>query len=123
MTYKAQPESRLLPLRFNKDRPRIESWWAPVWRGLVVEPTAKHYRSMHTAIWLYLYFVVHADRKTGTLFRRIDTIAQEMGVKSSTIRRWFAVLVRRGYVTRKSTGRSVHITIQRWKRLRPHRGF
>jgi hypothetical protein len=81
MTHQAPANSGLLPLQFNKRVPRIQSWWAPVWRGLIVEPSGKHYRAMHTAVWLYLYFIVHADRGTGTLFRRINTIAHEMGVE------------------------------------------
>jgi len=97
------------------------SWWAPVWRGLVVEASGKHYRAMHTAIWLYLYLLVHADRKTGKLFRRINTIAQDMGVGQATVRRWLAALAKHGYVTRSRTGRALDITIERWKRLQPRR--
>jgi len=76
---------------------------------------------MHTAVWLYLYLIVHADRRTGTLFRRINTIAVEMGVKPTTVRRWLSVLVKRGYVARSQTGRSLQLEIQRWKRLQPRR--
>ena len=118
MPHKNSIASIILPLRFK--RPIARSWWAPVWRGLIVDESAKHYRCIRSAIWLYLYLVVHADRKTGALFRKIGTIAQDMGVEPTTIRRWLAMLARNDYITRSTTGRSVQITIQRWKRLTPH---
>ena len=121
MTQEAPTNSGLLPLQFNKRQPRVQSWWAPVWRGLVVEPTGKHYRAMHTAVWLYLYLIVHADRGTGTLFRRVSTIALEMGVSPTTVRRWLSILVQHGYVARSTTGRSLQLEIKRWKRLQPRR--
>ncbi len=110
--------SGLLPLKF-KNHSRAESWWAPIWRGLIVEPNGKHYRALRTSIWLYLYLIIHADRKTGTLFRRIGTMANDMGVEPATIRRWLSILAKRGYISRKSTGRSLQIAIERWKRLQP----
>jgi hypothetical protein len=121
MTYKAPADSGLLPLQFNRRIPPARSWWAPIWRGLVVEGTAKHYRAMRSAIWLYFYLIVHADRRTGTLYRRIDTIAHDMGVNRATVRRWMSQLASRGYVSRASTGRALQITIERWKRLQPRR--
>lgn len=121
MTYEAPADSELRPIQFNKRLPRVQSWWAPVWRGLLVEPTGKHYRAMHTAVWLYMYLVVHADRRTGKLFRRVATVAKDMGVKPPTIRRWLSVLVRNGYVVRELTGRSLNLSIQRWKPIMPRR--
>src|SRR5205809_822147 len=105
MSYKAPSDSKFLPLQFKPRLLRRQSWWAPIWRGLIVEPTGKHYRAMRSSVWLYLYFVIHADRATGTLFRKINTISHEMGVKPTTIRRWLAVLVKQGYITRSTTGR------------------
>jgi helix-turn-helix protein len=111
--------SNFLPLKFKHSAAPHGSWWAPIWRGLVVEGTAKHYRAMRSSIWLYLYLIVHADRRSGTLFRRIDTIAHDMGVNSATVRRWMSRLARRGYISRKRTGRSLRITVERWKPLGP----
>src|SRR5882762_3470126 len=119
MAQRAPIDSGLLPLQFSKRLARVQSWWAPVWRGLIVDQAGKHYRAMHTAVWLYLYLIIHADRKTGTLFRRVTTIAQEMGVGPGTIRRWLAVLVQGGYIARRTTGRSLQLEIQRWKPLVP----
>jgi hypothetical protein len=105
-----------------------KSWWAPLWRGLVADSTAKHYRSMKSAIWLFLYFVVHADRKTGKLLRRYNTIVKETGLARRTIRHWLLILKRNGYVVVEHSGRSLAITVQvrKWKPLppkteRPHR--
>jgi len=121
MPYKSPADSKFLPLQFKKYRPQAHSWWAPIWRGLVVEGTAKHYRAMRSAIWLYFYLIVHADRRTGTLYRRIGTIAHDMGVNPATISRWMAKLASRGYIVRERTGRALQITIERWKRLQPRR--
>jgi hypothetical protein len=93
------------------------SWWAPVWRGLVVNKGGKHYRAMRSAVWLYLYLIVHADRKTGRLFRRTSTIASDMGVRPETIRYWMAMLRQHGYITSKTTGRALDMSVERWKRI------
>ena len=121
MSNKPGTSSNFLPLRFKKSTLGKDSWWAPIWRGLVVEGTAKHYRAMRSSIWLYFYLIVHADRRSGVLFRRIDTIAQDMGVNPATVRRWMSKLASRGYISRRRTGRSLSITIERWKRLEPRR--
>jgi hypothetical protein len=117
------------PLRFAAHPPRFpagkqtgspaptKTWWSPLWRGLVVEPSAKHYKTMRTSVWLYLYLLSHADRRTGTLFRKMSTISAEMGINLYTIRKWLATLRRQGYVTTRSTGRATHIMIQKWKPL------
>src|SRR5262245_31332692 len=88
-----------------------KSWWAPLWRGLVTDSTAKHYRSMKSAIWLFLYCVMHADRKTGRLVRRYDTMVKETGLAKRTIRHWLAILKRHGYVAVQQAGGSVAIVI------------
>ncbi|HYE74865.1 MAG TPA: hypothetical protein VEF04_16110 [Blastocatellia bacterium] len=92
-----------------------EQWWAPFWRGLFVDPSGKHYEQMKSAIWLYGYLIVHADRKKGTLYRRLPTIAFDMGVKVRTIRYWLSVLRKGGYVRTALTGRAIQITIEKWK--------
>lgn len=100
---------------------REKSWWAPLWRGLVTDSTAKHYRSMKSAIWLFLYFVMHADRRTGRLIRRYDTIVKETGLAKRTIRHWLSILKRHGYVVVEQSGKSLAIAIQvqKWKPLPP----
>jgi|ERR1041384_977716 hypothetical protein len=97
------------------NRYQAKAWWGPIWRGLVVEETAKHYKAMGRAVWLYVYLIVHADRRKGTLFRLLPTISKDMGLKVRTIRQWLSVLRKRGYIKTKSTGRALEITIERWR--------
>ena len=94
-----------------------KSWWAAIWRGLVADPEAKHYQSIRSALWLYIYLIVHANRKTGDLSRRYETIARETGISKRTIRHWLSVLRREGYVEvdRSSHTTAINIHIQRWK--------
>jgi hypothetical protein len=96
-------------------RPRATAWWGPVWRGLFVDPAGKHYRAMGRALWLYGYLIVHADRKAGTLYRAIATIASDMYVSARTIQAWLAILRRHNYIRTTTTGRALKITIERWK--------
>ena len=95
----------------------IRRWWGPVWRGLPVEPTAKHYRAMGKAVWLYLYLIIHANRKTGVLFRLTQVVALDMGLSVRTIRYWIARLSKAGYVQSKRNGRGLTISILKWKPL------
>lgn len=104
-----------------KKQPKGKTWWSPVWRGLVVDPKAQHYKQMKGAVWLFLYYLVHANRKTGELWRKHGTIASDMGVPVRTVRRWQERLSRHGYITLTRTGRSQGIQIQKWKTLRPPR--
>jgi DNA-binding transcriptional ArsR family regulator len=94
-----------------------KSWWAAIWRGLVADPEAKHYRGMRSALWLYIYLIVHANRKTGDLSRRYETIARETGISKRTIRYWLSMLRREGYVEVDRSGHTtaINIRIQRWK--------
>ena len=89
-----------------------------MWRGLVVDQSAKHYKAMRSAIWLYMYLVLHADRQTGILTRKLATIARDMQVNIRTIQYWFAKLRKAGYVMVRNSGRSLEIRIQKWKPLR-----
>ena len=90
------------------------SWWTPLWNGLL---TDKHYKGMRSSLWLYLYFVVHANRFSGTLFRKTSTIANDMGLPPRTVGRWLQILKTNGYVEIRRTGHSVEITITKWKSI------
>jgi DNA-binding MarR family transcriptional regulator len=94
------------------------NWWTPLWRGLVVEPSAKHFKGMGIAVWLYLYLLIYANRSTGALFRRNLTIAKDMGVSSRTISRWLHILKSGGYIEVRRTGRSLQILITKWKSIK-----
>lgn len=92
-----------------------KTWWAPLWRGLVVDPEAKHYRRMKNAVWLFLHLVLHAERRSGRLKRKCKTIANETGVSEKTIQRWLKTLKDGGYIETKNTGRCLEIGINLWK--------
>lgn len=93
------------------------TWWAPIWRGLVVDPTGIHCRSMKNALWLYLYLILHADRRTGSLNRKLSTVAGDMGLSEKTLRKWLRVLKTKGYLGTRSNGRCTQIVISKWKTL------
>jgi DNA-binding transcriptional ArsR family regulator len=106
----------------NDSKPKTpiskSNWWTPLWRGLAVEPTAKHFTTMGSAVWLYLYLLTFANRMSGNLFRRISTIAGDTGLSSRTISRWLKVLKDGGYVEVRQTGRSLQISITKWKPIK-----
>lgn len=100
--------------------PQRKRWWRAVWRGLVVDAEAKHYRAMGSALWLFIYFVIHANPKSGVLCRKYQTIAGEMGISPRTVRSWLARLMQQSYVSVMQTGRSQVIHISRWKNASAH---
>lgn len=94
-----------------------KTWWGAIWRGLVVDEAAKHYRAMNGALWLFIYLIIHADRTQGVLYRKYETIARDMHISSHTVRRWIAVLRQHDYIHITNTGRGLRIHIQKWKTL------
>lgn len=91
-----------------------KSWWAPLRKGLVIgEPV--HRNRMGSAVWLFLYLIENADRKTGALFRKMKTIAADMVTTRETVMRWIVILRREGYITTRSNGRSLSIRINKWR--------
>lgn len=93
----------------------LSDWWVPVWKGLVLDPQGRHYRAIGNAVWLLLYFFLSADRKTGTLKRKLSTISCAMGVKVRTIRLWLRSLRQGGYIEARTNGRCLVIAIHKWK--------
>lgn len=91
------------------------NWWSPLRRGLVFEPNARHYNQMKQAVWLYLYFLVNANARQGTLFRKLSTIAKDTGIPTRTIRRWLGILKRCGYIEAEYNGSFWQITITKWR--------
>jgi hypothetical protein len=94
-----------------------KQWWAPVWTGLVMDGQAKHYRRMKSAVWLYLYLVLNANRQSGLLVRKLKTISQDMCVSRDTVLRWLTVLRTNGYVETVNTGHSLTLRVTKWKGL------
>jgi hypothetical protein len=73
------------------DRPtasRKKTWWAPLWRGLVVDPDGKHIRVLRRSVWLLLYLILHAERITGVSRAKRSTIARSLGVSFDAREKW-----------------------------------
>jgi CTP-dependent riboflavin kinase len=100
-----------------------KQWWAPIWTGLVMDREAKHLKKIKSAVWLYLYLVLNANRSSGFLMRKIRTISADMGISKTTITRWLNVLRKHGYIATQNTGRCLLIQIQRWKTLKATRNL
>lgn len=100
-----------------EDSQTQKQWWAPVWKGLVMDREAKHYRAMKNAIWLYLYLLLNANRRTGVLMRKTETVRKDMGMTRDTMLRWLNILRSGGYIETINTGRSLTIQVTRWKAL------
>jgi hypothetical protein len=97
------------------DETKQKDWWAPVWKGLVMDTDAVHFQTMGNAIWLFLYFLVNANRSTGVLMRRTRTISLDMGLPRSTTFRWLKILREGGYIETFSSGHSLTIEISKWR--------
>lgn len=92
-------------------------WWAPVWTGLVMDPAGTHCHRMKNAVWLWLYCILNANRGTGLLIRKLDTIALDTGMPRRTVTRWIATLRDNGYIDTRTTGRYLVIRVRQWKSL------
>ena len=99
----------------KSSRSITSDWWAPVWKGLFFDGDGRHYKRIKSAIWLLIYFFLCANRKTGSLKRKLSTMSQEMGIKTRTIRLWLDILRKGGYVTTENSGRCLTIVINKWK--------
>jgi hypothetical protein len=82
-----------------------------------MDAEAKHCRRMKNAVWLYLYLLLNANRRTGKLMRKIKTISLDMGVTRDTTLRWLGILRKEKYIVTENTGRCLHIQITKWKKL------
>jgi|GEM_PF-592145 hypothetical protein len=97
------------------DETKQKDWWAPVWKGLVMDADAVHFQTMGNAVWLFLYFLLNANRSTGVLMRRTRTISLDMGLPRSTTFRWLKILREGGYIETLSSGHSLTIEISKWR--------
>lgn len=92
-------------------------WWARLYRGLVIDSSARHYLQMGQAVWLFLYFLLNANWKTGRLYRRLSTITADTGINIFAVRRWLRVLQRNGYINACYNGRFWVIAVNKWRPL------
>ncbi len=93
----------------------LRDWWVHIWGGLVRDVNGKHRKVMGQAIWLYLYLLLGANWQTGTLLRKIPTIASQMGMTERTVYRWLKVLRENRYIETRSNGRALKVSITKWR--------
>jgi len=86
---------------------------------LVMDVEARHYHRMKNAVWLFLYLIFNADRRSGSLARTVETISSETGIKRDTIIRWLGVLRKHGYIVARNTGRGLFIQVRQWENPSP----
>lgn len=101
----------------KKSKNKKKSWWVHLLSGLIIDEDAKHQKGMMQAIWLYLYLLIVANRKTGISYRKISTIEKETGFSFRSIQRWLKILRDNGYIKTKNDGRSLTISIIKWKSI------
>lgn len=109
---KADLEARI---EANRGQSKPPSWWTPVWRGLVADPESKHRKRMGPAIWLFLYLLVYANRKTGIVRRTQESIRLDTGYSIRAIQSYLRRLKKHGYISTGKTGRYLAITVLGWK--------
>ena len=70
------------------------------------------WKQMGKAVRLYLYFRSFANRESGILLRKYETIAEHLGISPKTAKRWMDTLRKHGYIktTRLSHGFKIEIT-------------
>jgi hypothetical protein len=90
-------------------------WWAKIRRGLFVDPKAKHYKKMGSAIWLYGYLHqrAHSDGD-GTVQFKYETASRDTGVQVRTLKRMMKTL-KNGYVSVKRNPKSLTVKIINFK--------
>jgi hypothetical protein len=72
---------------------------------------------MKSAVWLFVYLLLHADRESGFLKRKLRTISLDTGIKARTVRGWLRLLKSSGYIETKNNGRCLVIHVAKWKGL------
>lgn len=99
----------------NRRSSKPPSWWTPLWRGLVADPESKHRKAMGPAIWLFLYLLIYADRKTGIVHRTQESMHLDSGLSVRSIQSHLRRLKKNSYISTGKKGRYLAITILRWK--------
>jgi len=92
--------------------------WGPVWVGLVADSNGKHVKRMGRAIWLYLYFIIHANWDTGQLVRTFQTISNDMGIPIRTLKDWMSILKKFKYVEIARRPYSFSAQITNWDSIK-----
>ena len=96
-------------------KPIKNSWWFPLWKGLIVDSDAKHRIKMGTSIWLYLYLLFSVNRKNGSTSKKQKDIAKDLGFSVRTIQKHLLRLKNNGYITIEKQSKPLKIQITKWK--------
>jgi DNA-binding transcriptional ArsR family regulator len=91
------------------------SWWFPVWKGLIIDSNAKHRINMATSIWLYLYLLLSVNRKNGITSKKQKDMAKDLGYSVRTIQKHLFRLKSNGYITIEEQVKMPKIQITKWK--------
>ena len=98
-----------------KPKSTKNSWWFPLWKGLVVDSNAKHRIGMGPSVWLYLYLLLSVNRKNGSLSKRQKDMANDLGFSVRTIQKHLFRLKKNGYITIEKQVKMPKIQITKWK--------
>jgi hypothetical protein len=70
---------------------------------------------MGTSVWMFLYLLTYANRKTGIVRRSLTMMAKDTGYPVRTIQLNLKNLREKGYLTSSHEGRYLTIQIEKWK--------
>ena len=73
-------------------------------------PNVTHYNMIKQAIWLYLYLLIHASKKTNRVDLSVADIAAETGFKTETIAGWLGQLRKHNFIRMDRDSSTVTIT-------------
>jgi CRP-like cAMP-binding protein len=113
-TFINNPERRIQQFIGERAKRKV-GWWTPIWRGLSADPGSKHRIAMGASLWLYLYLLTYANRKTGMVRRRMDQVQSDTGYPMRTIQRHLKRLEQKSYISLNRSKHYLHITIKKWK--------
>ncbi|MCO6512283.1 MAG: hypothetical protein J5I65_15980 [Aridibacter famidurans] len=102
----------------RQSREKRPSWWTPLWQGLVSDEKAKHRKRMGSSIWLFLYLLTFANRKTGVVRRSLQSIKVDTGSRLRTINRDLDRLAEKKYVTILEPKPLLKLRIEKWKEFK-----
>ena len=74
----------------------MKSRYAPIGAKLIQNPDLR--QGVGSAVWCFLYLVLNRDWKTGTLNRRVKTMADDLKCNRKQIQRWLRILEDEGLI-------------------------
>ncbi len=87
----------------------MKSRYAPIGEKFIQNPDLQ--KRVGSAVLLFLYLVFNRDWETGTLNRRVETIASDLKRNRKQIQRWLRILEDEGLITTRRLCRGYFIEI------------